>query len=233
MYPFAVSKNNPLEDLGAKYLPSKRNHNYLTYYWLHFRDIRFEVKHFLEIGVQTDRSIKMWADFFPNAMIYGIDIDPKCKSFENERCKIFIGDQNNQHFLFQVSNEISHPIDIIIDDGSHKPAHQLNTFSFLFPRMSEHGIYVVEDTGGAVADYNLKTVNTLKKLVDNIMYWPKGFNPKYWEHLTSFPDDASWSDKHIVGIAFYRWIVFIMRGNNPEDNPYLSQMPSGSKEKGS
>ena len=163
MLPFGIQKSNLLEKLGKKYKPSKRNHNYLVYYWLHFRDIRFEVKHFLEIGIKTDSSIRMWADFFPNAKIYGIDIDSNCKSFENDRCKIFIGDQNNYNFLNQVSNTIAHPLDIVIDDGSHKYIHQLRTFSFLFPRMSEHGIYVIEDTGGVVGDYDLFTVNALKK----------------------------------------------------------------------
>jgi len=61
------------------------------------------------------------------------------------------------------------------------------------------------------------------------MYWPKGLLPKYWRYLSSFSDEASWADKNIVGIAFYRWIIFIMRGNNPEDNSYLKPMPSDLK----
>ncbi len=78
-FPFVIIRDNLLEKLGEKYLPSKRMHNYLIYYWMHFRDIRLEVKSVLEIGIQTDRSIRMWEEFFPNAIIYGIDIDPKCK----------------------------------------------------------------------------------------------------------------------------------------------------------
>ena len=31
-YGFPISKDNPLEELGAKYLPTKRIHNYLPYY---------------------------------------------------------------------------------------------------------------------------------------------------------------------------------------------------------
>ena len=64
-FPFAVDKANLLEELGAKYDPSKRKHNYLAYYWLHFRDVRHQVKNVLEIGVQTDRSIRMWEDVLP------------------------------------------------------------------------------------------------------------------------------------------------------------------------
>jgi hypothetical protein len=108
-YEFAIAKDNPLEELSAKYLPIKRFHNYLPYYWRHFRDIRFEVG---------------------------------------------------------------------------------------------------------------------KVLVDHVMYWPKGFRPEDWPHLDQFPRDASWADKNVIGVAFYRWIVFVMRGNNPADNPYLTPDPS-------
>lgn len=224
-YSFFISRKNPLEELGYKYQPSKRNHNYLLYYWMHFRDIRFDVRSVLEIGLQTDRSIKMWEEFFPNAIIYGIDLEPKCLDFQCDRRKIFIGDQGDSKFLKSVAKRAHKPFDIIIDDGSHIPRHQVETFQTLFPLMSDHGIYVIEDTGGCVRDFNLVTVNSLKNHIDNIMYWPKGHDPRNWLHLNTFPNDASWADKNIIGIAFYRWIVFVMRGMNPEDNPYLKEKP--------
>jgi hypothetical protein len=220
-FPFPVAKENLLAELGTKYAASKRYHNYLIYYWLHFRDIRLDVKNVLEIGVQTDRSIRMWEEFFPNATIYGIDIDRRCKEFEGGRRRIFIGDQSDYTFLHQVLSEIRDPLDIVIDDGSHRPDHQLKTFDFLFPALSSHGIYVIEDTGGCVGDVSLRTINALKEIIDHIMYWPKGFVPENWGYLSKFSDETAWIDKNVIGIAFYRWIVFIMRGRNPEDNPFL------------
>ena len=47
--------------------------------------------------------------------------------------------------------------------------------------------------------------------------------------LSEFPDEARWIDKNVIGIAFYRWIVFIMRGRNPRDNPFLAPLPSEEK----
>lgn len=223
-FPFIVIRDNPLEKLGDKYKPTKRIHNYLVYYWMHFRDIRLKVESVLEIGVQTDRSIRMWEEFFPNAIIYGIDIDKKCKIFEGERRKILVGDQCDYKFLYKVVNHSEKAFDIIIDDGSHRVEHQLKTFDFLFPAMSEHGIYVIEDTGGCVGDYGLSTVNALKTIIDKIMYWPDEYSPKEWPHLSSFPEDTDWIEKNAIGIAFYRWIVFVMRGRNPEDNHYLTPL---------
>lgn len=218
-FPFVVNTDNILEKLGEKYLPSKRLHNYLVYYWSHFRDIRLEVKSVLEIGVETGSSIRMWEEFFPNAIIYGIDINPACKQFEGGRRRILIGDQSDPDFLLQL-RQSAEPFDVIIDDGSHRIEHQLKTFELLFPTMSDHGVYVIEDTGGCVDDFGLRTVNSLKELVDNIMYWPKG-NAGHWSQLSRFPDKASWISRNVIGIAFYRWIVFVMRGRNPGDNPFL------------
>jgi hypothetical protein len=220
-YSFPISNDNALEALGAKYAPTKRLHNYLPFYWMHFRDIRFEVRNVLEIGVQTDRSIRMWEEFFPNATIWGLDIDPACERFAGDRRRIVIGDQGDRACLRRVVEAAGGCFDIVIDDGSHRVEHQLATFEFLFPNLSDHGIYVVEDTGGCVGDPGLATVRSLETLVENIMYWPRGFRPSEWPALSEFPDDATWVDTRVIGVAFYRWIVFVMRGKNPGDNPYL------------
>lgn len=220
-----VSRDNPLEKLGNKYQPTKRLQNFLPYYWMHLRDIRLEIKRVVEIGVQTDKSIKMWEEFFPNAVIYGLDINPNCQQYEGDRRRILTGNQADEDFCQQVIRETGGAIDIVIDDGSHKPEHQLKSFNLFFPALTDHGIYVIEDVGGCVGDTRLVTVNTLKELIDSIMYWPKGLSPREWSHLVEFPKEASWIDRNIGGIAFYRWIVFIMRGKNPQDNPYLNELP--------
>jgi hypothetical protein len=225
-YAFGIEQDNPLEQLGAKYLPTKRTHNYLPYYWLHLRDIRLDVRSVLEIGVQTDRSIRMWEEFFPNAIVYGMDIDPACKQFEGGRRRMLIGDQGDDLFLRKVTDNVSAPFDVIIDDGSHRVADQLRSFQSLFPTMSDHGVYVMEDTGGVVGDYQLKTVKTLSTLVRDIMFWPPGFKPQDWPHLASFSPETPWATRNVIGIAFYRWIVFVMRGHNPEDNPFLTPQPA-------
>ncbi len=223
----ALSKSrslNPLEELGEKYGATKRYHDYLKHYWTHFRETRESVRNVFEIGVQTDRSVRMWREFFPNAVIHGLDIDPGCKAYEQERIQITIGDQTQAAVLEECLSKMSGPPEIIIDDGSHRADHQIISMNYLFPRMATHGIYVVEDTGGCVEDTRLQTVNRLKTLIDAIFYWPRGPNT-HWTTLSEFPESATWADRNITGIAFYRWIVFVMRGQNPGDNPHLPLSP--------
>ena len=225
-YPFFINPDNELEQLGQKYQPSKRAHNYLPYYWMHFRDIRLQVKKFCEIGLQNDASIRMWEKFFPNAEIFGIDIDPQCEKFTGDRRRVFIGDQSDRKFLNQFLDDIGGGLDVVIDDGSHLVEHQLTSFEVLFPALTKHGIYAIEDTGGVVGDYQRKTVNSLQRLAENVLYWPPGYRPEDWPYLTEFPDSANWADRNVVGVAVYRWLSFVFRGDNPGDNRYLLDRPS-------
>src|SRR3954462_6194741 len=74
-----------LPELGERFRPTKRIHNYLLRYDHVFGSFRHRVRRMVEIGVQTDSSVRMWRDYFPNAEIIGIDIDPECQRFESDR----------------------------------------------------------------------------------------------------------------------------------------------------
>ena len=132
---------------------------------------------------------------------------------------------NEEKLIKNVIEKTSKYVDkiIIIDDGSHRPFDQIATFNILFPALTGKGIYVIEDIGGLVADELSITVSTLKVFIDKINYWPEGFPPPRWGELWRFPIQADYLSKNIVGIAFYRYIAFIFKGNNPGDNPYLTR----------
>ncbi len=99
----------------------------------------------LELGVQHGGSLQMWRKYFgENAIIYGIDIDPRCKGFEEDGCQIRIGSQDDPEFLNGVVDEMG-GIDIVLDDGSHVASHQLASFKALFGRVNKGGLYIVED----------------------------------------------------------------------------------------
>lgn len=106
---------------------------------------RREVK-FLEIGVRAGGSLQVFQKYFGvNAKIFGIDIDERCKGLNVTPACIRIGDQSDENFLRSVVDELG-GLDIVIDDGSHLPKHQMASFHVLWPLLSNNGIYIVEDT---------------------------------------------------------------------------------------
>lgn len=202
------------------------SHWYAKHYQKYFYPLRFKKLNILEIGAggyedpnKGAESLKMWKAFFPNSMIYGIDIYDK-KALEEKRIKIFQGDQSDAFFLKAVTAKIGR-LDIIIDDGSHLNEHVIKTFETLFPFLNEGGIYVVEDTqtsywpdsGGTSDDLNYpKTVmNYFKGLADSLNYQEfirAGYVPSYF-------------DKHIIGLHFYHNLIFIFKGNNNEGSNFI------------
>ena len=119
--------------------------NYFDIYEHYLYKFRNKSPKFLEIGVQFGGSLFMWKEFFQNAEIHGIDINPDCKKLELEKLNIHIGSQNDKKFLFDFASKIK-SLDIIIDDGGHTMEQQINTFEILFPILNEGGIYICEDT---------------------------------------------------------------------------------------
>jgi len=130
-----------------------QNNGRLIDKWIHYFDIyerhfnRFKEKEvvILEIGISQGGSLEMWKDYFGSkAKIFGIDINPNCKAFEEENVQIFIGSQSDRTFLREIKKKIP-PVDILIDDGGHTMKQQIVTFEELFDHIKEDGIYICED----------------------------------------------------------------------------------------
>jgi hypothetical protein len=120
-------------------------HHYFEIYHRHFAAFRGRAPVVVEIGVQHGGSLQMWRDYFgPGARIVGIDVDPRCKQFEDESTTILIGDQADRRFLAEVRERVPH-IDILIDDGGHTMTQQIATFEELYPHIQPNGIYLCED----------------------------------------------------------------------------------------
>lgn len=143
---------NELQILGEKYGTDKhdKDHSFAGRTYLHVYDSFFKnkkdsVTEFLEIGVLYGNSLKMWRDYFPNAQIWGIDIDPTINKNHGDRIKIITGSQINKNDLDIVSN--GKEIDIVIDDGSHLNDHIIESYKILWPRIKPGGLYCIEDLG--------------------------------------------------------------------------------------
>ena len=150
---------NDLEKLGIKYETDKiGKHHYLPVYYDLFKDRQNEIKKVLEIGIGEGASLRMWNDFFPNAMIYGADIEPEryIKERDYPRIEIIDCDQSSKESLEFLIGETNSDIDLLIDDGSHKPEDQLFTCLIMMEMLEENIVYVIED----VVDENIMSYLT-------------------------------------------------------------------------
>ena len=125
-------------------------HDYTPNYHKMFAPLRDRPLRLLEIGVggyaDDDRggqSLRMWRDYFPKARIVGIDIQKKTMDL-GPRVTILQGSQVDPEFLASLVADHG-PFDIIIDDGSHRNEHIVESFRLLFPGLAPGGIYVAED----------------------------------------------------------------------------------------
>jgi len=119
--------------------------HYFDIYHRHLQKFRHRPVTVVEFGVQFGGSAQMWREYFgPDAAIYGVDIDPRCKAWEEPGFKVFIGDQADRRFLRRIAKKVG-PIDVLIEDGGHHPAQQIATFEELYPQVRPGGVFLIED----------------------------------------------------------------------------------------
>jgi hypothetical protein len=118
---------------------------YFPAYERHLERFRNQAVTMIEIGCGRGGSLQMWKGYLgPHARIVGIDIEERAKEYEEDQIQVRIGDQSDTGFLQSLLDEFGPP-DIVLDDGSHMASHMVQSFQFLYPRMSPTGLYMVED----------------------------------------------------------------------------------------
>ena len=129
---------NPCSDKGS-------NHAYEHFYpeifekYKHKSDLKI-----LEVGISIGYSLKMWAEIFPHAKIYGMDHNySQLKLSEEEKKRFNFLPEGSQTDL-NIFKDC--PLfDIIIDDASHIPSLTLDTWNILKNKLAPNGVYIIED----------------------------------------------------------------------------------------
>jgi hypothetical protein len=124
-------------------------HFYTDVYEALARPLRKAKVSLLELGVGGyagalgGESLLMWASYFRKGRIYGIDLYDKT-ALSQGRIKVLQCSQVDRERLTALSREAG-PFDFIVDDGSHRSDHQIESFRILWPFVKDGGIYIVED----------------------------------------------------------------------------------------
>lgn len=127
------------------------SHSYGELYDSIFAKYRDNATSILEIGVFSGASAQVWTEYFPNAHVNGVDITLSRVRFgkENPRITFYEMDGTTQATRDAFASK---KFDIIIDDGSHNPNHQIASFKLFASLLADDGVYIIEDIDGGHAD---------------------------------------------------------------------------------
>lgn len=102
----------------------------------------------VEVGVFGGGSLELWATYFgPQCHVHGIDIRPECRRYTRQNITVHTGDQGDRRFWADFKRTVG-PVDILIDDGSHYPEHQIVTLEEMLPYLRPGGVFICEDIRG-------------------------------------------------------------------------------------
>src|SRR5881296_605514 len=78
---------------------------YLERYEQRFEPIRPGVRALLELGVHQGESLLMWRDYFPDAIIAGLDINAVNIADSGDRIRLYRGSQDDMELLDRIAAE--------------------------------------------------------------------------------------------------------------------------------
>ena len=131
-------------------------HGYERVYWRYLPP-RGSAPSIFEIGVERGRSLAMWRALYPDAVLVGLDFGALMPDGFTEthwyagadrsgRTAVLRGDGGDPWDLARARH--IGPFDLVVDDGSHWPEHQMAAVAFAFgaPGFLKPGAtYIVED----------------------------------------------------------------------------------------
>ena len=152
----------PLCELALKYGTNKCEEGYTPFYYELFTKYRPIIKKVLELGIggpglsggpsKHGASLYMWEEFFPEAEIYGADIDPALL-INAGRIKSFQADVESSLSLTALALAAGGNFDVVIDDAVHLPGPQINAALTLLPYLTPKGIYIIEDVANCPPEF--------------------------------------------------------------------------------
>lgn len=167
--------SNLLNDFATVRPTDKFNLGYVDeFYQKHFGDRQEKTKSVLEIGIYGGESILLWHDYFYNAKVVGLDINPKPNriEFNQPNDRLFLLDQvdaYDKRTINALRGMQPEGFDIVIDDGPHTLESMIFFITNYLPLVKKGGIFVLEDI------VNLSWTPILRGIVDETL---KNFAPQ-------------------------------------------------------
>ncbi len=118
------------------------HHGYHRYYEDLLRPLRDQTFTLVEVGYGDGSSLLAWLTYFPFVHVHVLDIEV---ATTGPRFRVYQGDQGDPNILRAFAGTVPTP-QVIVDDGSHVPEHQLLGFNTWFTDfLAPGGWYILED----------------------------------------------------------------------------------------
>lgn len=167
-YLFDEKLHTPLCEIMGRYKSDKGHidinrswHNYTTFYYSIFKDLRENKLRVFELGLGTNNvnlpsnmgadgipgaSLYGWSEFFHNSHIFGADIDTDIL-FNTDKISTYYCDQTNPEIIKKMWNEpnLQDNFDIIIEDGLHTFNANVCFFENSIHKLKPNGYFIIED----------------------------------------------------------------------------------------
>jgi len=143
-------------------------HSYLDLYQELLCSRQHSAKTVLEIGIHRGGSIKLWYDFFPNAIIHALDIlhsDIIANDLKNnDRIQLYTStDAYDEAFFKKTFIDKNLKFDFMLDDGPHTLETQKEFIRLYSQLMTDDGILIIEDV------QSIEWIDTLANVVPDDM----------------------------------------------------------------
>ena len=163
---------------------SKVNHGYHDFYAQMLNGV--DIDSVLEIGVYLGQSLKSWRMIWPEATIEAVDYDMRYKDSIAKEFNIYNFDSRNAR---HVEVTIDKNYDLIIDDGLHHWAAQIETFNNFKKYVNK--FYVIEDI---VGEYSQKMLFEAlpKEVLDRSTLFEAHGPPRTFRHGKHIEEDAQY-----------------------------------------
>ena len=149
---YGSDKGHPMNDC---------NHCYTRFYHELFKPVRYEPLRIFELGLGTNNpnfpsnmgpngkpgaSLRGWKQYFPNASVFGADIDSGIL-FQEDRIRTYQCDQNDGNSIRTLwsNSELEEGFNIIIEDGLHIFESNVHFFENSYHKLKVGGIFIIED----------------------------------------------------------------------------------------
>jgi len=191
------------------HIPMTKFDHYMPIYARHLEKFRHRPVRLVELGIGAGGSLQMWKQYLgEHAHIFGADYRCTDGDTLEDRIGLYHLAQENDESNRLLAEHLGQ-VDVVVDDCSHMPEDQWRSLTYLFPILTEGGVYVCEDVQYSYAPVHGGGVRKPGTFVERVKALVDVMNQGFCEE----PLEDSFATHRIRSVQFYANCVVIEKWN--------------------